>query len=141
MLNSNILQRSQRLVFLSSQSWAILRPFICALVIFSHLAFMFPNIIARQCDSEWCLPGIPDFDPVEELLGGAAAGWGVISNFVLPPPPTPTDEDSGTKLQTTPDIEQSVVAPTNQKQCQNLPDWQPGQVSLLLELSSARGCC
>lgn len=103
------------------------------LILFLNMAFTLPNIIARQCDTEWCLPDLPSIDPVEALIGGAVAGWETIRNFVIPPPTT-TNKDSDTLLRTTPDTEQSVVAPVDQEQCQNLPDWQSGQVSSLLHI-------
>lgn len=104
---------------------------ICLLLLFLNMAYTLASIIARQCESEWCLPGLPSIDPVGALIGGAAAGWGMINNFVIPPPTT-TKEDSDTLFRTTLDTEQNMVAPVNEEQCQNLPGWQSGQVSLLL---------
>lgn len=104
---------------------------ICLLIMFLNMAYTLPNIIPRQCDTEWCLPGLPSIDPVGALIGGAAAGWGMINDFVIPPPTT-TKEDSDTLFRTSLDTEKSVVAPVDQEHCQNLPGSQSRQVSLLL---------
>lgn len=47
---------------------------ICLLIMFLNMAYTLANIIARQGDTEWCLPGLSSIDPFGALTGGAAAG-------------------------------------------------------------------